>query len=78
MANKVSHILRPLLYEIGEPLLVTIIIALFASQIENSNILMTIIVVVTWVFCWGIYIFIRHGDLVSKIFSAFRKDEAFN
>jgi hypothetical protein len=70
--------LHPLFYGIGEPLLITMTIALFAGQIQNPNILMTIFVVTMWALIWGIYIVIRHGDLVSKIVSALRLNVACN
>ncbi len=78
MANQVARILRPLIYGLGEPLLITIIIALLAGQIPNPNPLLTAISAMIWVFCWGIYIVVRHGELVAKIFSAFRRDLVFN
>jgi O-antigen/teichoic acid export membrane protein len=77
MANKVSRILRPLISGIGEPLLGTIVIALLAGQIPNPNTWMTIVVVMIWTLIWGIYIALRHGDLLSKIFLSLRQNVAF-
>jgi len=76
MANRVTRIVQPFANGLVEPLGITVIIALIVIKIPRSGNFMTILSVMTWGFLWGLYILLRHHDLLLMLISTLKRDVA--